>query len=197
MSNSPKIAKMIETGETNEILEEIESSVGYYRMQSMNQSLLALLVHGTITYDEAMAPSTDPEDLSLKLRKMFPQIEERGGGHGVGQRFFRDYAAAGRQEALRGAGGEVANSPLGERRGDLPLLQELPIRAREHAEGRAQTISDLEEEIQRLKSDNERVARDYQGKIAQLNERIKELNQRVIGSESGGKVAQQGGFFKK
>ena len=33
----------------------MESSVGYYRMQSMNQSLLALLVHGTITYAEAMA----------------------------------------------------------------------------------------------------------------------------------------------
>ena len=63
---------MIEEGETSEILEEMESSVGYYRMQSMNQSLLALLVHGTITYAEAMRQSSDPDDLSLKLRKMFP-----------------------------------------------------------------------------------------------------------------------------
>ena len=44
----------------------------------------------------------------------------------------------------------------------------------------------------------EELAKDYQGKITQLNERIKELNQRVMGSESStGKVAQQGGFFKK
>src|SRR6185436_7898198 len=48
-------------------------------MQSMNQSLLALLVHGTISYAEAMRQSPDPEDLSLKLRRMFPKIEERGG----------------------------------------------------------------------------------------------------------------------
>ena len=79
--NSPKIAKQIEQGETKEISEEIESSVGYYRMQSMNQSLIALLVNGKITYKRAMELSTDPEDLSLKLRKLFPQIEEdeRGG----------------------------------------------------------------------------------------------------------------------
>ena len=76
---SPKVSKMIEKGETAGLLEEVESSVGYYHMQSMNQSLLALLVHGTITYAEAMRQSPDPEDLSLKLRKMFPQIEERGG----------------------------------------------------------------------------------------------------------------------
>ena len=68
--------------------------------------------------------------------------------------------------------------------------------SRRSMEGRAQTISDLEEEIQRLKSENDRVARDYQAKIMQLNERIKELNQRVMATEQTGKVAQQG-FFKK
>ncbi len=46
-------------------------------MQSMNQSLIALLAHQKITYQDAMALSSDPDDLSLKLRKLFPQIEER------------------------------------------------------------------------------------------------------------------------
>ncbi|HEY6212453.1 MAG TPA: PilT/PilU family type 4a pilus ATPase, partial [Vicinamibacterales bacterium] len=45
MKNSPRIAKLIEDGATKDILEEMESSVGLYRMQSMNQSLIALLVH--------------------------------------------------------------------------------------------------------------------------------------------------------
>src|SRR5439155_23730723 len=44
---------------------------------TMNQSLIALLVHQKITYEDAMALSSDPDDLSLKLRKLFPQIEER------------------------------------------------------------------------------------------------------------------------
>jgi twitching motility protein PilT len=60
MRSSPKISKMIERGETAELHEEVESSVGYYRMQSMNQSLLSLLVHGTISYELAMRESSTP-----------------------------------------------------------------------------------------------------------------------------------------
>src|SRR5438045_7636991 len=55
----------------------MESSVGLYRMQSMNQSLIALLAHQKISYQDAMALSSDADDLSLKIRKLFPQIEER------------------------------------------------------------------------------------------------------------------------
>ncbi|MEM9293688.1 MAG: PilT/PilU family type 4a pilus ATPase [Acidobacteriota bacterium] len=73
---SPKVSNMVEKGEIGELHEELESSVGYYKMQSMNQSLLSLLVNGSITYDEAMNQSTDPEDLSLKLRKLFPKLIE-------------------------------------------------------------------------------------------------------------------------
>src|SRR4030095_5962767 len=77
LKNSPRIAKLIEDGHTKDIHEEVENSVGLYRMQSMNQSLIALLVHQKITYQDAMALASDPDDLSLKLRKLFPQIEER------------------------------------------------------------------------------------------------------------------------
>mgnify|MGYP000031056344 CR=1 FL=1 len=42
-----------------EIHEEIENSVNYYKMQSMNQSLIALLVNRRITYAKAMELSTD------------------------------------------------------------------------------------------------------------------------------------------
>ncbi|HEV7516646.1 MAG TPA: PilT/PilU family type 4a pilus ATPase, partial [Thermoanaerobaculia bacterium] len=79
LKNSPKIAKLIETGEVSAIHEELESSVAYFRMQSMNQSLLALMVHGTISFTEAMKQSSDPEDLQLKLRRMFPKLEVREG----------------------------------------------------------------------------------------------------------------------
>ena len=75
--NSPKISKHVENGEIKEITEEMESSVSFFRMQSMNQSLIALLAHNRITYDQALEASWDPDDLSLKLRKMFPTIEER------------------------------------------------------------------------------------------------------------------------
>src|SRR5437870_7226693 len=77
LKNSPQIAKLIEEGHTKDILEAMESSVGLYRMQSMNQSLIALLAHRQVSYADAMALASDPDDLSLKLRKLFPQIEER------------------------------------------------------------------------------------------------------------------------
>ncbi len=107
MRNSPKIAKMIEKGETSELHEELESSVGYYRMQSMNQSLLALLVYGAITYQEAMEQSHDPEDLLLKLRRMFPNLEQRGDRSRDARRGFRrDSGAAPVPQALRRPGSE-------------------------------------------------------------------------------------------
>ncbi len=74
---SPRSAKLVEDGATKDILEEMEGSVGLYRMQSMNQSLIALLAYQKINYQDAMALSSDADDLSLKIRKLFPQIEER------------------------------------------------------------------------------------------------------------------------
>jgi len=70
LKNSPRIAKLLEDGHTKDILEEMESSVGLYRMQSMNQSLIALLAYQKITYQDAMALSSDADDLSLKLRNL-------------------------------------------------------------------------------------------------------------------------------
>ncbi len=82
MINSPKIAKHILSGrgqgdprgdrELGQLLQDaVDEPVASSRC-SCNRR---------ITYAKAMELSTDPEDLSLKLRKLFPQIEEnqRGG----------------------------------------------------------------------------------------------------------------------
>ncbi len=60
LKNSPKIAKLIEDGHTKDILEEMEGSVGYYRMQSMNQSPDRAARPSRITYEDAMELSSDP-----------------------------------------------------------------------------------------------------------------------------------------
>ncbi len=195
--NSPKIAKHIENGEIKDILEEIESSVGYYRMQSMNQSLIALLVNGRITYRRAMELSTDPEDLSLKLRKLFPEIEEdQRGGPMASDNDFSAITQLLEVKRLYEEQEEKWRLRLGEKDEEIGKYQSELSNQRRAVEGRAQTISDLEDEISRLRNENDRIAKEYQGKIMALNERIKELNQRVMSSEPTGKVAQQG-FFKK
>ncbi len=197
MINSPKIAKHIESAEIKEILEEIESSVGYYRMQSMNQSLLALLVNGKINYKRAMELSTDPEDLSLKLRKLFPEIEEdERGGLMASDNDFSAITQLMDVKRLYEEQEEKWRLRLTEKDEEIARYATELQNQRRTVEGRAQAISDLEDEIQRLKGENDRVTKEYQAKIAQLNERIKELNQRVMATEGTGKVAQQG-FFKK
>ncbi|MEP6801107.1 MAG: PilT/PilU family type 4a pilus ATPase [Acidobacteriota bacterium] len=197
MINSPKIAKQIEGGETKEILDEIESSVGYYRMQTMNQSLIALLVNGKITYRRAMELSTDPEDLSLKLRKLFPQIEEEHrGGSMASDNDFSAITQLMDVKRLYEEQEEKWRLRLTEKEEEIARYGAEIQNQRRTVEGRSQAVSDLEDEVQRLKNENDRVAREFQGKIGQLNERIKELNQRVMTTEQTGKVAQQG-FFKK
>jgi twitching motility protein PilT len=193
--NSPKIAKHIEHGETKEILPEIESSVTYYRMQTMNQSLIALLVNGKITYKRAMELSTDPEDLSLKVRKLFPQIEEaQRGGMMASDNDFSAIVQLMDVKHLYEEQEEKWRLRLSEKDAEIARYAE-QLNEAQLQEGRGgEAVSALEAEIARLKSENERLQRDSQSKIAQLNERIRELNQRVLSAEQP-KVAQS--FFKK
>ncbi len=194
--NSPKIGRHIELGETKEILAELESSVSYYRMQSMNQSLIALLVNGRITYRRAMELSTDPEDLSLKLRKLFPQIEDsQRGGSMSSDNDFSAIVQLMDVKHLYEEQDEKWKLRLAEKDAEINRLNEQLNEAQLKWEGGGETRAGLEEEIGRLKSENERLQRDQQSKIAQLNERIRELNQRVLTAEQPPRVAQ--GFFKK
>jgi twitching motility protein PilT len=193
--NSPKISKHIENGEIKEIQEEMENSVNFYHMQSMNQSLIALLAHDKITYDQATQASSDPDDLSLKLRAMFPKIEER----------FRE--------------GEMSPSPadfsqITELLETKRLYEEMEERHRaklaekdEQIEGLEADLANLRQHLDEISSGNDEVRRqgdlartemarvreESQQKINALNERIRELNQQL---QNGGK-GPTSGFFKR
>ncbi len=180
MKNSPKIAKLIEAGETGALLEELESSVTYYRMQSMNQSLLALLVHGTISYAEAMRQSSDPEDLSLKLRKMFPQIEERGGEGMPSASDFSQIVELQQFRKLYEEQEEKTRLRLGEKDEEIAALH-AAIRARDQQmEELGAKMQELAGERDKVRGDYTRLRQEAQEKIDKLMERIKELNQRLV-----------------
>jgi twitching motility protein PilT len=186
MKASPKVAKMIEKGETAGLLEEIESSVGYYRMQSMNQSLLALLAHGTITYAEAMRQSPDPEDLSLKLRKMFPKIEERGGDMSPTTSDFSQIVELQEFRRLYEEQEEKIKLRLAEKDQEIEQVRGL-------VSDRDEQLGQLQEQLQQLNQDREKMRADYarlrqeaQEKIDKLMERIKELNTRLVQEEKKG-----------
>jgi twitching motility protein PilT len=195
MKVSPRIAQLIEKGETPMLHEELESSVGYYRMQSMNQSLLALLVHGTITYQEAMAQSPDPEDLSLKLRKMFPNIEEKGGQMGPSTADFAEILMLQQYRKLYEEQEEKNRSQVSEKDERINDLETA-------IHGRNDQIKELEKRVQEMLSEMDKTRADYnrlrqeaQEKIDKLMDRIKELNQRLIGN-GGSDADRKSGIFR-
>jgi pilus retraction protein PilT len=183
LKNSPQIAKMIEDGTTKDILDAMESSVGVYRMQSMNQSLIALLAHQKITYKDAMELSSDPDDLSLKLRKLFPQIEDRVRDGGDMAPSYSDFSQITELMDIKRLYEEqevhwrhrvsVKEEEVETLQHDLDLL-------RQQMQQNSASRSQHDEEINRLKGDNERLRADAQAKITQLQERIKELNQKLM-----------------
>ena len=191
MKASPKISKMIEVGETGQITEEIEGSVGYYRMQSMNQSLLALLAHGTITYPEAMRQSPDPEDLSLKLRKMFPKIEEAGADM-ASTSDFSQILELQEFRKLYEEQEEKVKLRIQEKEEQVEALQnQIQERDRQMEEARQQ-IQELSQDRDKMRADYNRLRQEAQEKIDKLMERIKELNQRLMGDEK----KSSGGIFR-
>jgi len=185
LKNSPQIAKLVEEGNTKEILEAVESSVGVFRMQSMNQSLIALLVHQKINYEDAMALSSDPDDLSLKLRKLFPQIEERVRAGGDMAPSYSDFSQITELMDIKRLYEEQEvqwRQRLADKDEELEGLRHDVDFMRSQMAQNQGGDRQREEEVARMRAENERLRADAQAKIGQLQERIKELNQKLMAS---------------
>ncbi|HYS52695.1 MAG TPA: PilT/PilU family type 4a pilus ATPase [Thermoanaerobaculia bacterium] len=194
LKNTPQIAKMIEDGHTKDILEAMESSVGLFKMQSMNQSLIALLVNQKITYEDAMALSSDNDDLSLKVRKLFPQIEERVREGGNMAPSYSDFSQITELMDIK----RLYEEQEVQWRQRMTEKDEEIENLRRDIEYRQQQIQDQrggfgakDEEIARLRADMDRLKAEAQAKIAQAQERIKELNQKLIAAGAGSQTGMK------
>jgi len=191
MVNSPKVSKHIDAGEIKEITEEMENSVSYYRMQTMNQSLIALLAHNTITYEQAVDASLEPEDLSLRLRKMFPSIEERfrEGEMAPSPADFSEITGLLETKKLYEEAEEVHRAKIAERDeviGDLEReLADLRLQTEQASDG----SEELRREAENATAEVARIRDESQAKINALNERIRDLNEKLSGNGKG--------FFKR
>src|SRR5206468_1426887 len=168
LKNTPQIAKMIEDGHTKDILEAMESSVGLFKMQSMNQSLIALLVNQKITYEDAMALSSDNDDLSLKVRKLFPQIEERVREGGNMAPSYSDFSQIIELMDIKRLYEEQEvqwRQRLADKDEELENLRhDMEFRV-QSAQQQVAAKSGQEEEVARMRADNERLRADAQAKI--------------------------------
>jgi len=69
MINTPKIRNLILENRIGDIMDEIENSVTYFRMQSMEQSLFALIANKIISIEDAETRSNRLSALKLLLNK--------------------------------------------------------------------------------------------------------------------------------
>ena len=196
--NSPKISKHIENGEIKEIHEEMEKSVSFYRMQSMNQSLISLLAHNRITYEQAIENSSDPDDLSLKLREMFPSIEERfrEGDMSPSPADFSQITELLETKRLYEEMEERHRSKLAEKDEQIEALEADLTALREQMQETSTGTDDLRREAEIARSEVQRAREEAQQKINALNERIRDLNQQLQNG-GGGSGKGTSGFFKR
>lgn len=68
--NTPRIKTLIIENKVNSITEQMEKAVVYERMQSLEQSLVALIANKVISLDVALAASIRPGDLRLMLSQL-------------------------------------------------------------------------------------------------------------------------------
>ena len=68
MVNSPNVQQLLEEGRTLDLEKAIATSGDYYRMQTFNQALAALVNARLTTAEDALSRSTNPDDLKLLLK---------------------------------------------------------------------------------------------------------------------------------
>jgi twitching motility protein PilT len=201
--NSPKISKHIERGEIKEIHDELESSVAYYRMQSLNQSLVALLANGAVTYEVAREKSLDPEDLSLKLRKMFPSIESaatKGGDMAPSPADFASIVELMEIKKLYEEQEERWRLRVLEKDEVIEQMRSNMAAYQTELSTGSTTATELRNQLEAARAEKDRLMQEANARIEKLNERIRELNQQIAGG--GGAAAKpaekpQTGFFKR
>ena len=131
LCQSPRVAKLIMDGNLEALDEEIENSVPYYKMQSMNQSLASLVLRGAVDRQTAINVAPRPGDLDLMLRKFLYASETPGASEH----------------------GEVMAEPLSDFSKILEL-QEIKKLYDELQERHRQDVQDRDEEIRRLRAEH-------------------------------------------
>ena len=147
-------------------------------MQSMNQSLVALVVNGTIAYQEAMRCSTDPDDLDLKLRQLFPKLLEQEKEMSSSADYSQIFELL-QFRKLYEEQEEKIKLQLAEKDELIADLRQRLTRQGEDTERLRRAISEADERVAKTDAERERVALEAKQRVDKLQERVRELNQQL------------------
>jgi twitching motility protein PilT len=191
LKNTPRVSKLIADGNTAEIEAEMENSVAFYKMQTMNQSLMALTLNGSISVESAKNSSHKQDDLERELRKfLFASQAEGSGGLDMSKADFSKITELQEIQRLHDESHERHAHEIAEKDRIIHSMQQ-DLQAHE---GRVQELSGVarqaQDAINRARKETETVKQGMEAKVKQLQTRVKELS---ANEAQGGKK----GFFSR
>ena len=198
LRQSPRVSKLILEGNLEALEEELESSVSYYKMQSMTQSLAALVVRGVVTRETALATSSRPGDLDLMLRKFLYATDAAAAEHGDPMAEpLSDFSKILELQEIKRLYDELQErhrQDVSDRDAEITRLKAVQLRS-EARESVAETDA-LRTEVERLGKQTQLIRQEYEAKIERLTARLREHPQ---GATAGPAAAPEGGkgFFRR
>lgn len=200
LTRTPRVSKLVLQGNLEALEEEIEGSVAYHKMQSMNQSLAALVLNDVVEMDVALKASTNPGDLDLIMRKFLFAVTDQDPVEGSEMAEpLGDFSKILELQEIKKHYDDLQerqSSDLAEKDAEI-------IRLKEQLDRQVQSESAESDQVQRLQQENERLAKqlqlirkEYEAKIERLSSRVREL------SGSAGQVPvaaepERKGFFRR
>ncbi|MFQ5669126.1 MAG: PilT/PilU family type 4a pilus ATPase [Acidobacteriota bacterium] len=199
MRATPRMEKLIEEGKTKEIETEIEKSVAFFKMQTMNQSLMALVLNGVVSAGVAQAASSNPEDFDRDLHKITFAAHagmDEGDDMNDSKADFSKIVELQEIKRLYDESRERHQAELAEKD---RIIGELHDQLAKH-ENRLQTLSDTsqttEETVEKVRREAAVIKQELEARVMKLQARVRELSM-DRNRETGGTPPPKRGFFSR
>jgi len=181
LRRTPQVSKLILNGEFERLHEELEHSVVFHKMQSMNQSLAALVLYGTVSRETALGVSWKPDALDLLLHSVLGISGEPGAEgaeeEGTMAQCTADFSKIAELQEIKKLHDEASERSASEIRRRDEVIAELRAEI-EGLRGRAgaelEPLVELRAENQRLKAELVRQREEHESKLARLTARVRE-----------------------
>jgi len=201
VKRTPRTAKLIFEGDLDALDEEIEQSVAYHKMQSMNQSLAALVFNGAISSESALTSSTNPGDLDLLLRKfLYSSMDQQATEAGDMTESLSDFSKILELQEIKklyDESQERHSGELHERDREIERLRTEVAQLELNTGQEDDQVEQLKQEKERLGHQVQLVREEYETKIDRLNARIRELSASSGRAPEPVEAAERKGFFRR
>jgi len=201
LRRTPRVSKLIQQGNLEALEEEIENSVSYHRMQSMNQSLAALVVNGVVAPETALAVSSNPGDLDLILRKLVYAVDgEAPAEEAEMAEPLSDFSKILELQEIKRLYADCQEKHSADLAERDELIHELREQVARCSSGPLESAGDGADE---LRQENERLQKQLAGMKQQYEAKVERLNQRLRESAQTGTPTpppaepERKGFFRR